>query len=195
MRDAPLAQRRRPASVLLLVAVLALAACATVDLPRAAERSEVWPGGPPRDDVLAPGDTIPDFAAPGLQGGRVSWQDRKGAPAVLVVWAAWCPHCRRLVPVLARVAREFPTVRLLSVTTSIGRRPGPSPAEFLEQFGLSFPVALDDGDNRLAHALGVYRYPVVYWTGRDGRIRRVTLGESTEAALRQAFRIALAEPL
>jgi peroxiredoxin len=145
--------------------------------------------------VLAPGDAIPDFAAPGLQGERVSWKDREGAPAVLVVWAAWCPHCQRLVPMLARVAREFPSVRLLSVTTSIGRFSGPSPAEVLEQSGLSFPVALDDGDNRLAHALGVYRYPVVYWTGRDGRIRGVTEGESTEAALRRAFRAVLADPL
>jgi len=193
MRDAALA-RRRPAAGLLLVGFLALGACATADPPRPAPRSEVRPGGPRRADVLAPGDVIPDFAAPGLRGERVSWKDREGAPAVLVVWAAWCPHCQRLLPMLARVAREFPAVQLVSVTTSIGRFSGPSPAEFLERSGLSFPVALDDPDNRLAHALGVYRYPVVYWTGRDGRVRAVTLGESTETALRQGFRLALADP-
>jgi hypothetical protein len=33
------------------------------------------------------------------------------------------------------------------------------------------PVALDDADNRLACALGVYRYPTVYWVARAGRVR------------------------
>jgi hypothetical protein len=78
------------------------------------------------------------------------------------------------------------------VTTSIGRYGGPTPREFVEQHGLSFPVALDDVDNTLARALGVLRYPTVYWVGRDGRVRGVSEGEASDAALRHAFELLLA---
>ena len=90
------------------------------------------------------------------------------------------------MPSLLRVARDYPAVRLLTVTTSIGRYGGPSPAEFVAR-GPAFPVALDDADNTLARALGVSRYPTVYWVGRDGAVRGVSEGEATEAALHGAF--------
>lgn len=161
-------------------------ACASVETPPAADPRDVHPGGPQRASPLAAGERIPDFRAPGLDGGVVRWQDREGAPAVLVVWASWCPHCQRLLPPLVRVARDYPAVRLLTVTTAIGRYAGPSPAEVVAR-GLPFPVALDDADRTLARALGVHRYPTVYWVGRDGTVRGVSEGEATEAALRGAF--------
>jgi thiol-disulfide isomerase/thioredoxin len=171
---------------LLLVSAL-WGACATMDAPRPAERGEVRPGGPARTDTLAAGEPVPDFVAPGVGGGVVRWRDRDGAPTVLVVWASWCPHCERLLPVLVRVARDYPTIRVVSVTTAIGRHGGPSPSEFVAQHGIAFPVALDDADNTLARALGVFRYPTVYWVGRDGAVRGVSEGEGSEGALRGAF--------
>jgi thiol-disulfide isomerase/thioredoxin len=170
-------------------------ACATLDVRSPAERSEVRPGGPRRSDTLASGEPVPDFVAPGLGGAVVRWRDHDGSATVLVVWASWCPHCQRLLPALVRVARDYPAVRILTVTTSIGRYGGPSPREFVEQHGLSFPVALDDVDNTLARALGVFRYPTVYWVGRDGRVRGVSEGEVSDAALRHAFELVLAGTL
>ena len=65
--------------------------------------------GPPRSEPLGRGRTlIPQFAAPGLAGGRVDWSDYAGKPAVLSVWAPWCPHCQVELPILDRVMKEFP---------------------------------------------------------------------------------------
>jgi thiol-disulfide isomerase/thioredoxin len=175
----------------LFVCMLATS-CATLDVRSPAERSEVRPGGPRRSDTLAIGEQVPDFVAPGLGDGFVRWRDRDGSATVLVIWASWCPHCQRLLPPLVRVARDYATVRLLTVTTSIGRYGGPSPREFVEQHGLSFPVALDDADNTLARALGVFRYPTVYWVGADGAGRDVSEGEAGEAAIRHEFEALLA---
>jgi peroxiredoxin len=155
----------------------------------------VQSGGPRRAGPLGVGEAIPDFVAPALGGGLVRWADRDGAPAVVVVWAAWCPHCQRLLPPFSRVARAFPAVRVLTVTTSIGRYAGPSPREFVSRYGLTAPVALDDADNALARALGVFRYPTLYWVGRDGRVRQVSEGEVSDAALHQAFERLLAGTL
>jgi len=164
-----------------------LGACATLEVLRPAEPSDSRAGGPRRADTLAIGEAVPDFVAPGLGGGIVRWRDRAGAATVLVVWASWCTHCAQLLPVLVRVARDYSTIQVVSVATSIGRRDGPTPSEFVARHGIAFPVALDDGDNSLARALGVFRYPTVYWVGRNGTVRGVSEGEADEAALRRAF--------
>lgn len=173
--------------VILALAAVLLGACAVGDLPHPAERGEVRTAGPRRSETLAVGEPVPDFVAPRLGGGVVRWRDRDGAPSVLVVWASWCPHCERLLPLLGRVAPDYPAVRVLSVSTSIGRRGGPSPSEFVGRHRIAFPVALDDADNTLARALGVVRYPTVYWVGRDGLVQGVSEGEAAEAALRSVF--------
>src|SRR3972149_6681513 len=63
---------------------------------------------PPHAGPLQAGEQVPDFSAPGLDGTRISWDDYRGAPTVLAVWASWCPHCQKELPVLARVADEYP---------------------------------------------------------------------------------------
>lgn len=175
------------AGVIATLLVSLLGACASLEVLRPAEPSDTRTGSSRRSDTLAIGDAVPDFVAPGLGGGIVRWRDRAGAATVLVVWASWCPHCARLLPVLVRVAREYSTIRVVSVVTSIGRRDGPSPSEFVAQHGIAFPVALDDADNSVARALGVFRYPTLYWVGRDGTVRGVSEGEADEAAVRRAF--------
>jgi peroxiredoxin len=142
----------------------------------------------PRSTPLQTGDAVPDFSAPGLSGGRVTWSEARGtAPAALVIWASWCPHCQRELPVVAKVAPEFPGVRVVTVTTAIGAHPGPSPEAFIKSRGLALPVAVDDAGGAIAGALGVQSYPTVFWIGRDGHVRVVTEGERGEAAVRAAF--------
>jgi len=174
----------------LLAVFLLVSACA--EIPPVSLGRDVDPGGPLRVKPIETGAVVPDFVAPGLAGGLVRWQDRGDSAAVLVVWASWCPHCGRLLPALGRVSQEFPSVHVLTVTTAIGSRPGPSPAEFLARSHLSFRTAVDDEARSLARALGVYRYPTVYWVGRDGRVRGVTEGEISDPDLRRRFQHLLA---
>ncbi len=137
--------------------------------------------------MLQAPETVPDFSAPGLSGGLVSWSDYEGSPTVLAIWAAWCPHCQKELPVLARVAKEFPNVELVTVVTSIGRQPGPSPAQYMTDNDLSFPVAVDDANGTLAQVLGIELFPTTYYVGSDGRVQHATSGETDEATLRSLF--------
>lgn len=147
--------------------------------------------GPARSQPLQAGEAVPDFSAPGLDGGTISWSDYEGAPTVLSVWASWCPHCQVELPVLAAVAADHPGVRLTSVTTAIGENPGPSPEQYMRDEGLSFPVAVDDSDNTLFHAFGIEGsgFPTTYYVGADGRVVETTVGEVDEQATRQLFKM------
>lgn len=180
----------RWASVVLAVLLAGCAGLAPLRDPsgsRPAGGASSVTAGPARARELAAGEAIPDFRAPALGGGQVVWSGRPGRPTVLVVWASWCPHCRQELPLYARVATEFPSVALVSVTTSIGRQGGPTPQEMVELARLTSPVAVDDDANTLARALGVSRYPTVFWVGSDGRVRATTWGELGETLIREGF--------
>jgi thiol-disulfide isomerase/thioredoxin len=146
-------------------------------------RAEVLVDGPARGTLLGPGETVPDFSAPALAGGSVAWNDFAGAPAVIAVWAPWCPHCQVELPVLDRVMKDHPDVAFLSVVTSIDLHPGPTPQQYMSEHGLSFPVAVDDDEGTIARALGISGFPTLYFVGSDGAVVRAVSGEVPEDTL------------
>jgi hypothetical protein len=88
---------------------------------------------------------------------------------------------------LDRLAREFPSVNVVTVATAVGLHPGPTPEQFVQQFGLTFPVAVDDEHGTIASALGVRGFPLVYYVGADGKVVSVQEGEAPEQQMRSAF--------
>jgi peroxiredoxin len=136
--------------------------------------------GPP----LQPGETVPEFTAPGLEGGSVRWSDYTSGPVVLTIWAPWCPHCQAELPRLSAALEANPAIRPVTVATAIGQAPGPSPEEYLASEGLSFPVAVDDSQQTLLRGLGVQQFPTTYYV-RDGVVTQVTVGEVDPAQLTQ----------
>ena len=179
--------------LILLAAVVAVSLVVpgltgAMDLPQAASPDQVDVSGPARREPLPPGSTVPDFSAPALYGGTVSWQSYRGVPTVLAVWAAWCPECRDQLPLLDRVRSEVPGVRLVSIVTAAGDLAGPSPEEFMRSHDLTFPVALDATDERLSDAFGVQGYPTVYYVRPDGTVAEVTVGARSETDMQESMR-------
>lgn len=130
---------------------------------------------------LAVGEEVPFFSAPGLDGGSVSWDDYRGEPTVLIVWASWCPHCQAELPVLVPAAQAREGVEVVSVTTAIGQSPGPTPPGFLADEGLTLTTAVDDANSTIMQGLGVGSFPTVYYVAPDGTVVSVAVGETSEA--------------
>jgi peroxiredoxin len=148
---------------------------------------QVQVSGPARPAPLAIGDRVPAFSAPRLGGGRVSWSEYSGSPVVLALWAPWCPHCQTELPILAKLAGQFPNVRLITIASAIGERSGPSPDEFVEDHHLTFPVAIDDANGLLARAFGLRYFPTVYFVSSDGTVLRVLEKAAPASTLRTLF--------
>lgn len=136
---------------------------------------------------LAEGDRVPDFSAPAIGGGTVSWSDYAGKPTVLSVWAPWCPHCQVELPRLGQISKEFPGVQVVTVATSLGDQPGPDATQFLKDNSLTFPTAIDTGDETLMKALGVQGFPTIYFVKADGTVMFQGEGEVSSDDLRQLF--------
>lgn len=138
--------------------------------------------GPP----LAVGEAVPTWVAPSLGGdGDVRWSDAVGRPTVLSVWAPWCPHCQAELPRLDAALQAYPQIELVTVATSIGDRPGPTPQEYLDDVGSSFQVGVDDAADTLMRGLGVASFPTTYYVGSDGTVMDVTTGEVDPEQLEQ----------
>jgi thiol-disulfide isomerase/thioredoxin len=118
----------------------------------------------------------------------VAWDDYAGAPAVLSVWAPWCPHCQVELPVLDSVMREFPDVGFVTVVTSVGDQPGPAPDVYMRENDLAFPVAVDDENETIAAALGIAEFPTLYFVSSDGTVAQYATGEVDEETLREVIR-------
>ena len=127
--------------------------------------------------LLATGEEVPDFQAPSLDGGTISWSDVEGQPTVLAIWAPWCPHCQAELPRLAAAVDARPEIQLVTITTAYGVQPGPTPPEYMADEGLTFPVAVDDGSQTLLQGFGVESFPTTYYVASDGTVVTSTTGE------------------
>jgi thiol-disulfide isomerase/thioredoxin len=144
----------------------------------------VSPGGS-RPSPIPKGKTVPSFTAPALGGGTASW--KPGQPTVLVIWAAWCPHCQAELPALQQLHTKYPDVNVVSVVSAQGQEPGPSPEELVAQDHITFPVAVDDSAQSLVNAMGVTGFPTIYFVNADGTVFDQLSGEPPELALDLGF--------
>jgi cytochrome c biogenesis protein CcmG/thiol:disulfide interchange protein DsbE len=138
-------------------------------------------GRDPRE-IASPlvGHPLPAFSATTLDGETFSSAQLAGKPAIVYVWASWCPPCVEEHPVLldtaARHATDLTMVGILYQDTADGAR------SFLARYGDGgWSNLLDDG--RIAIDLGVTGPPETFFVDADGIVRARHVGPLTKAEM------------
>lgn len=104
------------------------------------------------------------FERPTPDGDRISLERYRGKLVILNFWATWCPPCKEEMPSMQRLwenHRDDLVVLAMNMD-----EPARSVSSFVERFGLSFPIALDD--QTLARRLQVSALPTTYLIGPEG---------------------------
>ncbi|WBB74066.1 TlpA disulfide reductase family protein [Micromonospora sp. WMMD1128] len=116
------------------------------------------------------GDPLPDLTLNCFTGGApVRLREVKG-PAVLNVWASWCPPCRKELPAFQRLSeRADGRFQVIGVNSRDSRGGAQSIGE---DFGVGFPMLVDQGD-AFERALERSAFPLTVLVGADGRIRHI----------------------
>jgi cytochrome c biogenesis protein CcmG/thiol:disulfide interchange protein DsbE len=112
---------------------------------------------------------MPELTATTLDGRAVSLQSLAGEVALVNVWATWCEPCRHELPVLAKLQRDQPGLRVVAISVDRTR----SAAElrtFTERRALPFAI-WHDPDDRASAALGIGTLPASFLVGRDGLVK------------------------
>jgi len=135
-----------------------------------------------------------DFNLPLLEGGRVTLSSLRGKVVFLNFWATWCPPCRGEMPSMENLYQRFRDDGLELLGVDIQEAPG-EVQEFMEEFGLSFPAALDR-NGRISNDYGIEAIPTTFIIDREGNIILKAVGGRNwhTPALLAAFEILLSRP-
>jgi peroxiredoxin len=154
----------------------------------------VLPGCTEVPEKVAVGDKVPAFTGRDLDGQKLDLRSLRGEVVLLNVWATWCFPCRREMPALEQLHRDWSGSGLRIVAVSIdAANAGRDIREFVAEHGLTFDIVHDPGQDvtRAFRTIGV---PETFLIDAEGRLRRHWLGridphsENVRAPIREVMR-------
>ncbi len=161
-------------------------------LPAAAAGKAPEPPAPALRALVRPGEEAPAFRLENLDGRAVSVRPGHRKPLVIVFFSAFCPLCRELAPaIVALAARPGGTARFIAVNLD-GRRFSNAVRSFVDEYGLKFPVLLDEirDDMFLASdPYGVDKTPTAVLVDGRGLVRATYVAEGMRDLVRDFERI------
>lgn len=126
--------------------------------------------------ALNPGTTAPDFALPTLDGRQFSLRDALArGPVLAAFFKVSCPTCQYAFPFLQRIyeAHGNKAVTIVGISQN-GKK---DTTAFIREFGITFPVLLDDTNSYPAsNAYGLTNVPSIFWIAPDGEIEISSVG-------------------
>ena len=140
---------------------------------------------------LTEGSRAPDFTVMTVDGESVTLAELRGKIVLLNFWGTWCGPCRREMPEFQRAYDSFQTdgFEILAVAFNDTFE---AIASFRDEFGLTFPLALDE-TGAVNDAYGIQTRPSSFLLDRDGLILTRHFGLITESQLQEMLNQAIPE--
>jgi cytochrome c biogenesis protein CcmG, thiol:disulfide interchange protein DsbE len=122
------------------------------------------------------GEPVPAYAAATLDGESVSLKALEGEVVLVNVWATWCQACRRGMPALNALERDFGDQGFRVVSVSIDAAgDGPAIRALANELGMK-QMVLHDPDQRVARTFRTRGVPESFLIGRDGTVLHHWIG-------------------
>lgn len=126
--------------------------------------------------ALATGTMAPDFDLSALDGKHFSLREELArGPVVLAFFKVSCPTCQYAFPFLERLHKAYGEkgVKLVGISQNDAKET----TAFTRQFGVTFPVVLDDTHRYpVSNAYGLTNVPSIFWVAQDGEIEVSSVG-------------------
>jgi peroxiredoxin len=139
--------------------------------------------------ALTAGTTAPDFALQTMDGKQFSLREALArGPVLAAFFKVSCPVCQYAFPFLQRIYKAYGGKNVAII--GISQNDKKETAAFAKEFGISFPIALDDTKTYPAsNAYGLTNVPSIFWIAPDGEILIASVGwerKDVEAMNRKA---------
>jgi cytochrome c biogenesis protein CcmG/thiol:disulfide interchange protein DsbE len=124
---------------------------------------------------------LPAFSLPDLKDGQrlISEKDLKG-PALVNVWATWCPTCKAEHQMLNRLAKAGVVIHGVNYKDD-----GAAARQWLQDYLDPYQVNVADPQGSLGINLGVYGAPETFLIDAQGIIRHKYVGAIDEKVWRE----------
>ncbi|RAO59261.1 TlpA family protein disulfide reductase [Micromonospora saelicesensis] len=118
----------------------------------------------------AGGSVLPELTLSCFTGGAPVVLREVAGPAVINVWASWCPPCRKELPAFQRLSeRAAGQLQVVGVNSRDSRGGAQSIGE---DFGVRFPILVDQGE-ALQRELKRNAIPLTLFVDADGQVRHI----------------------
>src|SRR5271167_947535 len=126
--------------------------------------------------ALTVGTSAPDFTLPTLDGKQFSLKDALArGPVLAAFFKISCPVCQFAFPFLERIYKAYGNRNVTIV--GISQNEKKDTAAFIKEYGVTFPVLLDDADSYpVSNAYGLTNVPSLFWIASDGEIELSSVG-------------------
>jgi len=126
--------------------------------------------------ALATGTKSPEFDLKTLDGKAFSLNvELACGPVVLAFFKVLCLICQYALPFLERLHKAYGDRGVTLV--GISQNDAKDTAAFCKQFGITFPMLLDDTRTYpVSNAYGLTNVPTVFWIAQDGEIEVSSVG-------------------
>lgn len=126
--------------------------------------------------AIASGSKAPEFELKSLDGKKFFLREELArGQVVLAFFKVSCPTCQYAWPFLERLHRAYGQkgVKVIGVSQNDAK----DTAAFNKQFGVTFPVLLDDTERYpVSNAYGLTNVPSIFWIAQDGEIEVSSVG-------------------
>lgn len=115
------------------------------------------------------GKMMPDITLVNRDGDPVSLKDNGGKPAIINVWASWCPPCKKEMPDLQAAYEKHGDQVQFHMVNLTNRDFLDQMDAYLEEEGFTFPVLLDE-EGITEKELRILGIPNTFVVDEQGRI-------------------------
>lgn len=120
-----------------------------------------------------------------LDGDATSLSALYGKPAVVNLWATWCPPCRREMPVLAEAQQRDQNVEFVFVNQG---EPSATIARYLHSNALQLKNVFLDPQKEWSHQFGADAMPTTLFFDANGALVASHIGELSSVSLKQTLK-------
>jgi len=125
-------------------------------------------------DTLRTGAPAPTFALNSSLGKPVNLTDLKGQIVLMNFWASWCGPCRKEMPILEQLSKQYKSRGVTLVGVNV-EPDSAAAATWLKATPVSFPI-LFDVDSKVSKLYQVEGMPNTVILDRKGTVRYIHRG-------------------
>lgn len=158
-----------------------------------AQNLDLFSRGGAVETAAKPGFMAPSFELTGWDGKVYRAGGPRDKPLLVNFWASWCGPCHMEAPDLQALYEKYEgqiDLYAVNVTTTDTRT---GIAAFIEEYGLTFPIPLDETGKVTSRAFGVDGYPASFLIDRNGIVVDAVFGIINRDKLERQFDRLLAE--
>ena len=113
-----------------------------------------------------------EFTLKDLEGHDVRLSDYRGKVVMVNFWATWCPPCRKEIPDLIKLQRDYGSRGLQVIGVTYPPEDLAEVRQFVREAKVNYPIALGSKETRMLFSSGE-ALPMTVVIGKDGRVRDI----------------------